>query len=129
MLYDRWRGIARAHSHQVALFEVARQRIWTFGELLSESEAGANPAEPIVFPQGSHADFLISVLQAWRIGRVVCPLEVGQRRPGIPMPLPSKVAHLKLTSSTTGTPRLIAVTAPQLLADCDNIVQTMTLRP
>jgi acyl-CoA synthetase (AMP-forming)/AMP-acid ligase II len=128
MLYDRWRGIARAHSHNIALFDVPRGRTWTFGELLSPAEADPKHADSIIFSQGAQADFLISVLQAWRLGRVVCPLELGQARPEVLTPLPSKVVHLKLTSATTGKSRLVAFTAPQLMADCDNIVETMGLR-
>jgi len=129
MLYDRWRGIVRAHSDKTALFEVPRARTWTFGELLARAEAEPEKPESFVFPQGSQADFLISVLQAWRAGQVVCPLEPGQKGPEIVRPLPSNVVHLKLTSATTGKSRLVAFTASQLAADCDNIVQTMGLRP
>jgi acyl-coenzyme A synthetase/AMP-(fatty) acid ligase len=39
------------------------------------------------------------------------------------------MVHLKLTSATTGTPRLVAFTAEQLAADADNIVRSMGLRP
>jgi long-chain acyl-CoA synthetase len=128
MLYDRWCGIARAHSDKIALFEVPRGRSWTFGELLSNAETEPKNAESIIFPQGGQADFLVAVLQAWRLRRVVCPLEMGQARPEVLTPLPSNVVHLKLTSATTGKARLVAFTAPQLMADCDNIVQTMGLR-
>ena len=129
MLYDRWRGIARSYSHTIALLDVPRKRTWTFGELLSLAEAEPKNSSSIIFPQGGQADFLISVLQAWRLGRVVCPLEPGQAHPEILAPLPSRVVHLKLTSATTGKSRLVAFTASQLMADCDNIVQTMGLRP
>ena len=43
--------------------------------------------------------------------------------------MPHGIVHLKTTSATTGEPRLIAFTAPQLIADADNIVATMGLRP
>jgi acyl-CoA synthetase (AMP-forming)/AMP-acid ligase II len=129
MLYDRWCGIARAHHHDIALIEVPRGRSWTFGDLLSAAQTDPKHGGPIAFPQGSQADFLISVLRAWRLGWVVCPLEPGQVPPRILAPLPSKIVHLKLTSATTGKARLVAFTAKQLMADCDNIVQTMGLRP
>jgi acyl-CoA synthetase (AMP-forming)/AMP-acid ligase II len=128
MLYDCWRGIARAYSGNLALYDVGRKRTWTFGELLSLAEAGSNSVEPIIYPQGGQAEFVISVLQAWRSNKIVCPLEMGQGRPEIVTPLPSRLVHLKLTSATTGKPRLVAFTASQLMADCDNIVQTMGLR-
>jgi acyl-coenzyme A synthetase/AMP-(fatty) acid ligase len=62
------------------------------------------------------------------VGQVVCPLEPGQPAPAVPAP-PPEVVHLKTTSATTGTPRLVAFTAAQLAADAENIVPTMGLRP
>src|SRR5205085_9914829 len=41
--------------------------------------------------------------------------------------LPSSFVHLKSTSATTGQPRMVAFTAEQLMADAENIVQTMGL--
>jgi acyl-CoA synthetase (AMP-forming)/AMP-acid ligase II len=38
------------------------------------------------------------------------------------------VVHLKLTSATTGAEKLVAFTAPQVMADAENIVSTMGLR-
>jgi long-chain acyl-CoA synthetase len=129
MLYDRWRRIARAHPDQLALFEVAERRSWTFGELFSAGQIGPENVEPVWFPQGAASDFIISVLHAWRAGRVVCPLEPGQARPEISSALPPGVVHLKMTSATTGKSRLVAFAARQLMADAENIVQTMGLRP
>jgi acyl-CoA synthetase (AMP-forming)/AMP-acid ligase II len=40
-------------------------------------------------------------------------------------PLPPEITLLKLTSGTTGTPRAIRFTSAQLLADCDQICETM----
>jgi long-chain acyl-CoA synthetase len=129
MLYDRWRRIARAHSDQLALFEVAHRRSWTFGELLSAAQTGPENTEPVGFPLGGVADFIVDVLQAWHAGQVVCPLEPGQARPEISRSLPPGIVHLKMTSATTGKQRLVAFTAQQLIADAENIVQTMGLRP
>lgn len=82
----------------------------------------------MVFPQGHTADFVIGVLRAWRAGAGVCPLEMDQTPPAIPPP-PHPCVHLKMTSATTGAPRVIAFTAAQLAADAENIVATMGLRP
>jgi len=129
MLYDRWRRIARAHPDQLALFEVPDGRSWTFGELFAAAQSGLEKTQSIAFPQGGSADFIIEVLRAWHAGRIVCPLESGEARPEISQALPSGIAHLKKTSATTGQSRLVAFTAQQLMADVDNIVQTMGLRP
>ena len=129
MLYDRWRRLARAHPDQLALLDIADARRWSFGELLQTAESGPDPVEPVVFPRGISAEFIISILRAWRCDKVVCPLECGQEPLGIPGPLPPGTVHLKLTSATTGKPRLVAFTPTQLLADAQNIVETMGLRP
>lgn len=128
MLYDRWRRIARAHPDQLALFDAAARRTWTFGELGTAAETGAEHERPIAFPQGGSAEFVLEVLRAWRAGCVVCPLEPGQAPPATGR-LAAGIVHLKMTSATTGSSRLVAFTAPQLMADVDHIVATMGLRP
>src|SRR5579859_976533 len=102
MLYDRWRRIARAHPDQPALFEVPARRVWTFAELLSAGEAPSKDPQPVVFPQGSSVDFVLTVLRAWRAAQVVCPLEPDQARPDVSPDLPPGIVHLKMTSATTG---------------------------
>ena len=57
----------------------------------------------------------------------LCPLEAGHKPLEIPKP-PGHIVHLKMTSATTGAPRLVAFTAPQLMADAENIMATMGLR-
>src|SRR5579862_3001186 len=128
MLYDRWRRIARAHSDQLALFEIVGARRWTFGELFSAADNQLQRSHPIEFPQHASVDFVFSVLRAWRDGSIVCPLEVGQNQPGVSHSYPPGIVHLKMTSATTGKPRLVAFTAEQLIADADNIVASMGLR-
>jgi long-chain acyl-CoA synthetase len=129
MLYDRWCRMARAHPDQPALFEATASRTWTFGELFAAAQTGPEHPEPVTFPQGGSANFIVGVLRAWRSGQVLCPLEPGQAPPAIFCELPSGIAHLKMTSATTGKSRLVAFTASQLMADADNIVHTMGLRP
>ena len=129
MFYDRWCRIARAHPDQPALFETAAGRIWTFAELFASAQSGPDLTEPIAFPQGASAGFILSVLRAWRSGQVVCPLEIGQVLPEISGALPPGIVHLKMTSATTGKSRLVAFSASQLIADVENIVPTMGLRP
>ncbi len=138
MLYVRWQKIAREFRNEIALTDLSSGSEWTFRELaaLVESEPAKN--ESILFPQGVSATFIFSVLQAWRFGKIVCPLEVGQSAPSFIgssrgneahfSELPSNAVHLKITSATTGAPRLIAFKAEQLAADAENIVATMGLR-
>jgi long-chain acyl-CoA synthetase len=56
-------------------------------------------------------------------------MESDQRTPDIKSGLPPEIVHLKMTSGTTATPRFVAFTAGQLMADAENIVATMGLRP
>ena len=86
------------------------------------------PTEGCLCPTGAGAAFLFDVLRAWRSHVPLCPLEKGQAPPAIAA-LPAGIAHLKTTSATTGTPRLIALTDKQLAADATNVVTTMGLRP
>src|SRR5690242_3842109 len=128
MLYERWSEIARQNRHETALIDARSGKRWSFQALadasLTECDRSAGP----VFAEGISAEFVLTVLRAWRAGRVVCPLESGQQ----PVPLsnfPAGCVHLKTTSASTGLPRLIAFSADQLMADVDQIVATMGLRP
>jgi long-chain acyl-CoA synthetase len=129
MLYDCWRQTARAYADQIALKDLPAGRAWTFGQLETAAENSVRPVQKVAFPQGASAEFILDVLGAWRAGQVVCPLEVGQLAPAIDGELPEGIVHLKTTSATTGTPRLVAFTAAQLMADAHNITRTMGLRP
>src|SRR5947207_5404710 len=127
MLYERWRRIAREYENEMALRDLGRGEQWTFGQLAKLTEKAEVPAKPIAYPSGICGQFVFDVLKAWRSGQVVCPLEAGQAPPAISS-IPPGVVHLKLTSATTGARKLVAFTAAQIMADADNIVQTMGLR-
>jgi acyl-CoA synthetase (AMP-forming)/AMP-acid ligase II len=124
MLYDRWREVVREFFTEVAVRDLATNQSWTFGQI-DALVAGTEAA--IVFAQGVAIDFIVAVLNGWKSGVAVCPLELDQPRPDIPPP-PGKIAHLKITSATTGPARVVALTAEQLAADARNIVSTMGLR-
>jgi acyl-CoA synthetase (AMP-forming)/AMP-acid ligase II len=125
MLYERWRQIAREHANELAVFD--GQRI-TFNELAESVDRAAAPEDEIIFPQGHGVEFVRAVLLAWKHGRVAFPVEAGQAPPTIGK-LPEGCAHLKITSATTGPPRMIVFREEQLFADARNIVRTMGLRP
>ncbi len=139
MLYERWRKISTERRDAIALHDFASGQHWTFGELFIAGEnwngapASAGPADAIIFPQGHSPEFIFSLLAAWRLNKIVCPLEVGQASPGVfaiysVSDLGKSIIHLKSTSATGGTARFVAFTAEQLAADADNIVATMGLR-
>ena len=127
MLYELWQRVSREHAAAVALTDLRTRRRWTFGELAKAVEQGGHSQGRFAFPQGNGPEFIFTVLNAWRVGAVLCPLESGQAPPELD-DLPEGIVHLKTTSATTGKPRLVAFTAGQLVADAENILQTMDLR-
>ena len=82
----------------------------------------------MIHPQGNSPEFIITVLQAWRRRAVVCPLDAHHQLLAVSPPLPP-CCHLKITQVSTGVPRTVAFTGEQLVADAENIVATMGLRP
>src|SRR5262249_44373106 len=128
-LYERWRQIARSYPNEVALRDLPSQRQWTFRELEMAGEGPLSIDGKIAFPTGLSAEFVLGVLRAWRAGKIVCPVEADQRVPEIGNGLPGEIIHLKITSGTTAAPRFVAFTGSQLVADAENIVATMGLRP
>jgi acyl-CoA synthetase (AMP-forming)/AMP-acid ligase II len=139
MLYELWRTVAAQRRNEPALCDLASGRQLTFGDLFAAGEAIRVGANNFVFPRGQSAEFILAVLAAWRTGKIVCPVEQGQEPPvsgGTSVPasrlvgsLAPPIIHLKVTSATTGTARLVAFTAKQLAADAENIVATMGFRP
>jgi acyl-coenzyme A synthetase/AMP-(fatty) acid ligase len=127
MLYERWHAVALARPDELAMFDAGTGERWTFRQLLARSDASDVPGGPVVFPTGAGAGFVHGVLQGWRHGAVVCPLDQGQSVPEFPLP-PGGIVHLKTTSATTGVARLVAFTGTQLAADARNVVGTMGLR-
>jgi acyl-coenzyme A synthetase/AMP-(fatty) acid ligase len=127
-LHERWLATVSKHPNALALREAESGRAWTFQQLADATAPAKQHTVPCLFPQGNSADFVLEVLRGWAAGAIVCPLEPGQPRP--PMDgLSNACAHVKTTSGTTGSARLIAFSASQLAADADNIVRTMGLRP
>ena len=127
MLYERWRQIVRERPAEIALSELPAGRRWTFAELAAAVEKLPATDGPFGYAQGHSAEFIFEVLRAWRDHAVLCPLEIGQPQPLLPVP-PEPAAQLKLTSATTGPARAVVFTAEQLAADAENIVATMGLR-
>lgn len=127
-MYDRWREIVLECGDELALRDAAAGRQWTFRQLAAEAERFNPPGDPVCFPQGAGPGFILQTLAAWRAGVAVCPLEAGQSKPRLGGSAPRGVVHLKTTSGSTRAARFVAFTAGQIVADAENIVQTMGLR-
>jgi len=128
MLYDLWRQVVAENMGERALLDSSTERWWTFRELAMESERIDVTDDPFVFPTGNGPDFILALLSGWRSGKIICPKESGPG-PEISAVPGKNIVHLKTTSATTGPQKVVAFTDEQLLADCENIVQTMGLRP
>jgi acyl-CoA synthetase (AMP-forming)/AMP-acid ligase II len=129
MLYERWLQVARNSPREIALRDLPSNRQWTFQELERAAEMPGGEPGKMAFPTGLSSEFILSVLRAWRAKQIICPMESDQGTPEIKPGLPPEIVHLKITSGTTATPRFVAFTARQLMADAENIVATMGLRP
>ena len=134
MLYERWRQISTERRNDLALRDRASGKSWTFSELFVAGEKQQPASLGPIFPQGQTPEFVFNLLAAWREQRIACPLEAGQGGAGIltRQVISSHVppiVHLKTTSATGGSARFVAFTAGQLMADAENIVITMGLRP
>jgi acyl-coenzyme A synthetase/AMP-(fatty) acid ligase len=127
MLYERWRQIAEERRDELALHELASGRLWTFAQLRAAAESWPC-ADDLICPAGHSAEFIFSLLAAWRSEKIACPLESGQTAPAIAS-YPPNCAHLKWTSGTTSRSRLVSFSAAQLAADPERLVSAMGLRP
>ncbi|MGK0188846.1 MAG: long-chain acyl-CoA synthetase [Verrucomicrobiales bacterium] len=126
LLYDRWRKTADHGADRWALCEGAQ--VWTFRQLQTALDALPTAQSPVVL-QGRSALFILHTLQAWRDGQIAVPIEEGASAPVQLDTVAAEIVHVKTTSGSTGTPRLVLFTAEQLAADAAQIVQTMGLRP
>lgn len=127
-LQQRWQQVVHAHAERPAVTVAAEGRVLTFAELAAEA-AVLPPAGAEVTAQGKGLPFLLEVLRAWRDDAVLRPLDGGAAADDFTKVYAPEVCHVKTTSGSTGTPREVLFSAPQLIADADQIVSTMGLRP
>ncbi|MCC6880970.1 MAG: acyl--CoA ligase, partial [Verrucomicrobiales bacterium] len=129
MLYQRWLTLCNQRGSELALVDLTQQRQWTFAEI--QDRLRRLPRAPeLVAPQGFSVETVFATLRAWRDELILCPLEdKNQAAPPAPFlqQLPEGICHLKRTSGSTGNPRWIMFKPEQLIADADQIVDTMGL--
>lgn len=125
-LYQQWQTVARTHQGEIAVEDTLAGKSWTFQQLAHWAEQ-LPAAVPCSAASGRGMDFLAAVLSAWRDDRPVLPLDESSPCPASGH-IPGGIAHIKTTSGSTGSPRLVFLTADQLAADAAHIVSTMGLR-
>ncbi len=130
MLYARWQQTLSLHRDEAAMVDAVSGATWTFAALqqsLDSLPALAAGALHVASMADGVLAFVIRTLWAWRDGAVLCPME----REGGCVPdvrgMPAGIAHLKMTSGSTGEPRTVMFRAGQLAADAENIRRTMGL--
>jgi len=133
LLYELWLQVLRSRRTDVAVWDVAAGSQHRFADL--QAAVDALPLLPaasihVVSIQDGGLNFIIQTLRAWRDRAIFCPLErESVSLPASPEPIPAGIAHLKMTSGTTGEPRCVLFRAEQLAADAANIQRTMKLDP
>lgn len=129
-LYERWLRTCVENRGAWAIREETSGKVWTFGaiddELRSMPKLNARQCQ-FVLAEKAGIRFILKTLQAWRDQAVLVPLErmVEDDREWAGMP--DGVVHVKVTSGSTGEPRRVYFEASQLVADCEQIWETMAL--
>lgn len=130
VLWDTWKQMVEAHGERIAVCDAVTGEEHRFAALQRALDA-LPPLAPrslhVASIAGGVLPFVLQTLRAWRDDAVLCPME----REGAPLPditgLPAGVAHLKLTSGSTGEPRCVMFRPEQLAADAENIRASMSL--
>src|SRR5690349_20632126 len=115
MLYEIWRATAERFGREIALTDAGSGQRWSFRELALQEERLIKSDDLVRFPQGHSVNFVLTLLNAWRHGKLACPLEISQSAPPLEN-LPTGCIHLTTTSASTGKARVVAFTGQQLLA-------------
>lgn len=129
-LYQRWQHITAQFFQEHALLDWESGQSWTFAQI--QAELDHRPCldrRTLVHPHGWQAELIFETLQAWRDDAILCPVENDHSNSLIFNGIADDIAHVKMTSGSTATPKLILFTADQLVADAANIVSTMGLSP
>lgn len=128
-LYERWLETCAENRGAWAIREEATGKSWTFGELDEAVQTLPRLEKGLQVPAavgGNASMFVLKTLQAWRDGAALLPTEgaVDWKQGSVP----EGVVHIKTTSGSTGEPRLVHFEASQLVADCEQIWETMDLQ-
>src|SRR6202022_1758774 len=152
-LLERWKSTVARKDDAPAIFNTAGEVLRTFRGIEEHARAveakvrsalaAAGKTRPVKLGNvigiqiGNHHDWPSLFLTDLRRGQVVLPIDesVGKQQSDMAMSIAAKSglidwgnklpAVFKLTSGTTAAPRLIRFRSEQLLADCEQICDTM----
>jgi acyl-CoA synthetase (AMP-forming)/AMP-acid ligase II len=142
-LLAAWETVLERKAPAPAIFDPAGQVLRTFREIemgardFDSQLQGRAKGELVAIDLGNHPDWPAMLLATLRRGLIALPLDestTGQQRVGAleissgpkeANPGERPAALLKLTSGTTSAPRAIRFRSEQLLADCEQICETM----
>ena len=127
-LYQRWTDLAARRGDDVGLTLAGSGVSFSFGALAELAEAAPVLDSPLVSTT-SGLELLIDVLRCWRDQQPLLAIEAGSVPTGLAdlRGLPSEIAHIKLTSGSGGSPRLVLFEEGQIAVDAEQIVNTMGL--
>lgn len=157
LLWTRWQSVVRRNPAAIAVIEVETGRDWSRAELhaaairLSDDPLAPAAGHEVAFSLPNGAEWMTVFLALQRIGATAIPLDPSLtakqqdalaatlrlrfvwRAGGLhPTSAPRRVARIaalgKLTSGSTGVPRVILCAAAHLIADGTHIVRTMRIR-
>jgi len=113
MLYERWLQTVDAYAREVAVWDAASGGRWTFRQLADAVEKLPRQTAPVIC-RGQDVAFLLAVLNAWRDGVPLVPVESAGPGARLLQGLPPWVGHIKMTSGSTGSPKLVLFRQEQL---------------
>jgi long-chain acyl-CoA synthetase len=128
MLFELWQDTLRRSAEEVAWLDVASDTQLTFRDLDVLAQKKASTPRGTLIPASTQAgalEFVIQTLCAWRDNGILCPYESQCPDLSELKGLPEGIAHIKITSGSTGHSRFILFREEQLLADFQNIRSTM----
>lgn len=127
MLYPLWLETSRRYSGRPAVFDGANQTTVTFQDL-ADGLALRPPVSASIIARGGSLSFFLDVLQGWRDGVPVVPLERDAPEPSLPVEIPAGTALVKFSPGAAGIPRAVFFSAGALIADATRLVHAMDLR-
>lgn len=137
-ILSRWMHQVESHPDRTAVTDCASGKSWTFRDFHQDVLSQPSEFDPVsewIAPAGSGVDFLKTVLRVLVSGKKLALTDHPERDcPGnaLEIPkgaLPENAFLLKRTSGTSGAPRWVVFSEDQILADVDQIVPAMGLRP